>query len=665
MLGKHTLSLILNLLTTLFDKVRLELCNQLFLSVGSQKLSGHNNSPLELTSNATNEQSFTITLVIIVIVILFVMVGYTSWIKTRLSFSSSRKQSFINSLLENTREGVWIANKDRDIEMINIAYSEITGFHEQEVLGKCFKILKEDGRNYEVESLIWQEVVKSGFWRGEVWTVTSQGEKVSIDLSVTKVTTEHNFTGQVDVKYVGLMTDVTARKQNEQSLHQLATRDQLTGLPNRTLFIEYIKHSITTIQSNNPHFAVMFIDLDNFKKVNSSIGLLQGDKLIKMVAGRLQHNLDCSLTLARLGGDEFALLIPSHLCGVSPTYFIKKVISEIQSCFVNTFRMEDNEINMTTSIGVAIYPNHGTKSDELMRCADTALNRVKISGRNDALVFDHIMDDITADKLNIESELVAALNKNELTVYYQPLYNSHQHRIYGFEALVRWQSPVRGLVAPDQFIHIAEQNGLIRSIDFFVLDEAFRAVRRWLEAGVMRGRISVNISSVNFQQADFVPKIKELVKNSNGLCEYIELELTETAMMIDADMVSKNISILKSLGFQIALDDFGTGFSSLGHLKQFDIDKVKIDRFFIHEIELSQQDRNIASVIIQLAGHLGIEVVAEGVENEHQAYLLHVMGCHHLQGYLISRPLAEEQLLLFLDNERNYLREITDSLGKS
>ncbi|MDA8621425.1 EAL domain-containing protein [Psychrosphaera sp.] len=596
---------------------------------------------------------------------IFIMVMYGRWLKVKLAFQATSKQSFIDSLLANTREGIWIANKDREIEKINDAYAEIFGFSEEEVIGKCFKVFNDDGRNYEVENIIWQEVVKTGFWHGELWTINKDNQRISIELSVTRVATSQKVTGQVDVKYVGMMFDVTDRKHNEQALHQLATRDQLTDLPNRTLFIEYVKHAINTIQPSQPHLAVVFIDIDNFKKINTTVGFLQGDSVISLISDRLQEQLDKSITIARLGGDEFALLVPNVLCGSHPIVYIEKLIPEIQQCFRHTFKIDDHEVNLTTSIGVAIYPKHGSKADSLMRCADTALNRVKISGRNDALIFDHVMDDITSDDLNIESELVYAIYNNELFLHFQPLFHSKEERVYGFEALVRWNSPTRGLVPPGHFIEIAEQNGLIRQIDFFVLREAFSAAKRWHDAGLMRGRIAVNISSVNFQQAEFVSQIKELVSSVNGNCKLIELELTETAMMMDAPTVGKNISILKSMGFTIALDDFGTGFSSLGHLKQFDIDKVKIDRSFIHEIEFNEQDRNITSVIIQLAGHLNIDVVGEGVENEQQAYLLHVMGCHHLQGYLFSRPLTEPQLMAFLKDLPKTLPNVSQRMNLS
>ncbi len=601
-----------------------------------------------------------ILIITIFLAVLLAIMGYGKWIKLSLSFHANRRQSFIDSLMENTKEGIWIANKDREIEQVNGAFLEMTGWTEPEVMHKCFKVMKESGRNYEVENLIWQEVVKSGFWHGEIWTYNNEGQRVSFDMSVTRVSTESKITKQLDIKYVGLMSDVTDRKVNEQTMHQLATRDQLTDLPNRTLFLEYIKHSISTVQNHNPHFAIAFIDLDNFKKVNTSIGLVQGDNLIKQVSKRLLAAVDPSITVARLGGDEFALLIPSHLCGNSPVAYIKRVIGEVQQCFEAVFVLDDTEVNMNTSLGISIYPNHGTQADQLMRCADTALHRVKISGRNSALIFDHLMDDISSDQLNIESELVAAISNREFIVYFQPVYHSNHHCISGFEALVRWQSPARGLVPPDQFIPIAEQSGLIRQLDFFVLEQAFAKVEHWLEKGYLKGRIAVNISPVNFQQPDFVDQVGKIVQKTSGDCNFIELELTETAMMKNKDLVEKNIRKLKSMGFSIALDDFGTGYSSLMHLQQFNIDKVKIDRSFIKEVETNSQDRSIVSVIIQLANALEIQVVAEGVENESQAYMLHVMGCVLMQGYFISRPLPESQLLMFLDKEVEYLKKVTE-----
>jgi len=589
---------------------------------------------------------------------LLMVIAYERLNRVKVMFKTIKQQAFISSLLDSTREGVWIANQDREIQSVNQAFSDITGFSLANVEGKSFQLLTDFGRNHEVESLIWQEVIKSGFWAGEVWSKKADGEKISIDMSVTRVESEDKLIGKMDVKYVGVFSDVTSRKKSERDLRQLATRDPLTNLANRTLFIEHVKHSIETISPANPHFAVMFIDLDNFKKVNESLGPLKGDEFLQQVAQRLADCLPKGISIARLGGDEFALLIPNHLFSGVPAFFIKRVATDIQRELQPAFYLDRTEISITASIGVSIFPNHGDKPELLMRCADTALNRVKITGRNNCLVYDHVMDDLANDKLSLESELISALHNDEFLVYYQPKYKIQQNQVSGFEALVRWQNPNRGLVPPDQFISIAEDNGLIRQLDFWVLRQVCKQIKYWLKTGALNGKVAVNISALNFQQAEFCQSVINLISEEGDLIPYIELEITETAMMRDPDRALESVKTLRSKGFSIALDDFGTGHSSLGYLKRFPIDRIKIDRAFVQDIEYSAQDRNIASVIVQLAKHLGIEVIAEGVESEAQAYLLHVMGCNEIQGYFISRPIIAEQVEQFLTVDAQKLQQI-------
>lgn len=576
------------------------------------------------------------------------VVAHERFGRIKVVFQSLRQQAFISSLLESTKDGIWIADKDREITSVNQAFCDITGYELVDVQGRSFQLQTDFGRNHEVESLIWQEVIKCGFWSGEVWTKKADGEKLSIDLSVTRVETENRLLGKTDVKFVGVFSDVTARKKSERDLRQLATRDPLTNLANRTLFIEHIQQAVNTISAINPHFAVMFIDLDNFKKVNESLGPIKGDELIKLVAKRIENSVTKGVSLARLGGDEFALLIPNHLFSGVPAFYIKRVVTDIQRELQPAFVVDATEINITASMGVSIYPNHGDTPETLMRCADTALNRVKITGRNNCLIYDHVMDDMSDDKLSLESELISAINNDEFLVYYQPKYQMKQNEVSGWEALVRWQNPNRGLVPPDQFISIAEDNGLIRQLDFSVVRQVCRQIKEWREQELLKGKVAVNISALNFQQAEFCSSLIQLVEEEGNPIEYIELEITETAMMRDPERALNTVNTLRSKGFSIALDDFGTGHSSLGYLKRFPIDRIKIDRTFVKDIEFSVQDRNITSVIVQLAKHLNIEVIAEGVETETQAYLLHVMGCNEVQGYFISRPLSSDQVMQFV-----------------
>ncbi|NVK23746.1 MAG: diguanylate cyclase, partial [Gammaproteobacteria bacterium] len=395
----------------------------------------------------------------------------------KMMFDSMKQQSFITSLLESTKDGVWVANKDREIQTVNAAYQEITGFTLDEVAGKSFHIFSDKVRNHEVESIIWQDVTKNGFWTGEVWSSHKDGKPISIDLSVTRVETSNKFGSKTDVKFVGVFSDVTIRKNSEKAMRHLATRDPLTDFANRTLFIELLERAINTANPQKPDFGVVIIDLDNFSKVNANLGPLQGDELLKLVALRLNNDLDKGVSIARLSGDEFALLIPNHLFIGEPEFYIRKIASHVQRKLVNSFMLGNTEVNITASLGVAFYPHHGISPEALMRCADTALKKVKQAGKNNYFIYESAIDNGKVELLTLESELIRAFNNDEFTVNFQPKYKIKQHTISGFEALVRWNNPSRGQVFPDQFIPLAEQNGLIRQLDTAVLKKVCQQIK--------------------------------------------------------------------------------------------------------------------------------------------------------------------------------------------
>lgn len=576
----------------------------------------------------------------------------------KMAFDRLKQQTFIDSLLESTKDGVWIANKDRDIYSVNQAYCDITGFTNEEVQQQSFQLTNKSGRNHELESLIWQEVTKTGFWTGEVWSQKKTGEDISIDLSITRVETADKLVNKKDVRYVGVFSDVTDRKNSEKALQKLATRDPLTELANRTLYIELIEQAIARANPADPNFALVFIDLDNFSKVNANLGPLQGDELIKQVAQRLTKGVDRAVTIARLTADEFALLIPNHLLIGEPSFYIRRLANDIKRQLQPSFLLANTEVNINASIGISLYPQHGHSPEALMRCADTALSKIKLSGKNNFMIYAKDLDDSESELLSLESELIRAFDKDEFKVYFQPKYLVQQHFISGYEALVRWDSPTRGVVSPDKFIAIAEQNGLIRQLDSAVLHKVCKQIELWQAQGLDFGKVAVNISALNFQQKEFCHTIQKIVLEHNIEADFIELEITESAMMSDPEQTLANLNELRSLGFTIALDDFGTGHSSLGHLKYFPIDRVKIDRSFIKDIETSEQDKNVTSVIIQLAKHLNMQVIAEGVENQNQAYILHILGCNELQGFLISKPLPADQVLPFLQEQMADLPDI-------
>lgn len=576
----------------------------------------------------------------------------------KIAFDTLKKETFINSLLESTKDGVWVANKDREIQSVNQAFEEISGFSSDEVLGKSFALHTKQGRNRELESLIWQEVIKTGFWAGEVWSKKKTEEDISIDMSVTRVETFDKVSSKKDVRYVGVFADVTDRKNSEKALRDLATRDPLTDLANRTLYIELIEQAIATANPANPSFGLMFIDLDNFSKVNANLGPIQGDELIKQVAQRLQGSFDRGVSLARLTADEFALLIPNHLIVGEPSFYIRRLAGMIKRKLQPSFKLANTEVNISASMGVAFYPQHGNKSESLMRCADTALKKVKHSGKNNFIIYAKDLDTDDSELLSLESELIRAFDNDEFKVYYQPKYLVQQHVVSGYEALVRWDNPQRGIVAPDKFIGLAEQNGLIRQLDSAVLKKVCEQIVFWRKHGVQFGSVAVNISALNFQQKEFCQTIQHILAEHSVSPDYIELEITESAMMSDPEQTLSNLNELRSLGFSIALDDFGTGHSSLGHLKYFPIDRIKIDRSFVKDIETCDEDKNITSVIIQLAKHLNMKVIAEGVENQSQAYILHILGCNEIQGYFISKPLPADDVMPFLQERMAGLPDI-------
>lgn len=576
----------------------------------------------------------------------------------REGFDKLKQQSFINSLLESTKDGVWIANKDREIESVNHAFEKITGFSQQQVNNKTFELKTEGSRNHALESLIWQEVTKTGFWSGEVWSEKKSGEALSIDLSITRVETLDALASKKDIRYVGVFSDVTNRKNNEKALRQLATRDPLTDLANRTLFLELLQQSIAASNPSAPSFALLVIDLDNFSKVNENLGPLQGDALIKQVAIRLNDSVERGVKLARLTADEFALLVPHHLMAADPETYLSRLVNKLRRKLQPSFFIANTEVNITASMGAALYPAHATSAEELMRCADTALKKVKRSGRNGFVVYQQDFEHKSSELLSLESELIRAFDNDEFKVYFQPKYLVQQHVVTGYEALVRWYSESRGIVPPDQFIELAEKNGLIRQLDSTVLKKVCEQIIQWQQQGVEFGKIAINISALNFQQLEFCQTLQDIVSRYQVSPKLIELELTESAMMSDPEQTLANLQQLRSLGFTIALDDFGTGYSSLGHLNEFPIDRIKIDRAFIKDIGRSELGKNIASVIIQLAKHLNMQVIAEGVENQSQAYILHILGCDEIQGYLVSKPLPADQVSHFISHQLPELPDI-------
>jgi diguanylate cyclase (GGDEF)-like protein/PAS domain S-box-containing protein len=443
-----------------------------------------------------------------------------------------------------------------------------------------------------------------------------------------------------------IVRDLRDREAARARIHYQAHHDALTGLPNRTAFMERLDGLIATSRSKTSRgeavepMALLFIDLDHFKRVNDSLGHLAGDVLLRTVAKRITSCLRQTDLVARFGGDEFMVLLPD----VGSNAEVEEVASKLLSAVEAPVSVESWPLSVTPSVGIALFPDDGTTADALIKNADTAMYQAKARGRASYCFFTPEMASNAYADLVMEGELAQALVRGEFELYFQPQVKADTRALVGVEALIRWHHPTRGLLMPDDFIPVAEQQRLILPIGQWVLREAARAAALWHAQGLNIGPVAVNLSNMQFQSGGFVDAVADILAEEGAAGELIELELTERMLMDDLAGVRRRLSQLSAMGILISVDDFGTGYSSLGHLKELPIDKMKIDRSFVHDLPGNSDSAAIACAIIQMARSLGITVMAEGVETEAQRTFLARQGCHELQGEFISHPLAAADL---------------------
>lgn len=447
---------------------------------------------------------------------------------------------------------------------------------------------------------------------------------------------------------IGTLQDITEQKQIEKKVEFLAHHDPLTGLPNRTLVMDRVEQAIAFAKRKQTQIALIFVDMDEFKTINDSLGHSMGDTLLKAVASRLQENLRETDTISRQGGDEFLIVIPD-IKNIEDTLI---TANKLLSSFKQPFYLGEHTLSSSISIGIAMYPNDGDTFEMLLRNADTAMYKAKEAGGNDYCFFDEQMNNEITEHLHILNDLKNAIANNEFLLHYQPQVDVTSHKINGIEALLRWNHPEYGLVAPIKFIPIAESSGLIVSIGEWVIKEACRQAAQWCKQGI-NVTVAINISAVQFKRGNLEETIQKALLASGLAPQYLELELTESILIHDTDKVLKSVQRLKELGIKLSIDDFGTGYSSLSYLKRFAVDKLKIDRSFIKDICKDQEDAIIVKTIIQMAKSLNLKTVAEGVETKEVLEIIKSHGCDEVQGFYFAKPMCAEDFVHYFSQRES------------
>ncbi len=545
----------------------------------------------------------------------------------------ARELQLAATVFESASEGAMISDADNRIMAVNPAFCAITGFKEEDVLGKTPSLFSSGRHSEHFFEQMWQQLRSEKRWEGEVWNRRRSGEVYPQWLSITVV---EDAKGNIR-NYVAMLNDVTERKQAETQLKYLADFDTLTDLPNRRLLRDRTIQALTKARGSGEQLALLVIGLDRFKHINDSLGHGAGDALLKQLALRLSDHVQPNETLSRIGGDEFAILLPK----VESLASLEQRVEDYLHVISEAVHIEDHHLVVTASIGVALYPYDGSDFESLLKSADTALYHAKGEGRNTSRFFAPVMNQQVSDRLIMENNLRHALHRNELELYFQPQFCFQSQSITGCEALLRWNSP-NGMVMPDRFIPLAEETGLIVPIGNWVLQEACKQAKQWQSMACKPLSVAVNVSAVQFRP-ELVDEVRSALETSGLDPQLLVLEVTESLLMSDVQGSVSLLEKLRALGTLIALDDFGTGYASLAYLKRFALDKLKIDRTFIMGIPEDSDDSAITSSIIDIARHLKLVTVAEGVETQAHVDFLQAAGCHQAQGYFFDKPLPSAE----------------------
>ncbi|MDD5241081.1 MAG: EAL domain-containing protein [Sulfuricella sp.] len=548
-------------------------------------------------------------------------------------------------VFESSAEGIVITDTTGHILNVNAAFTRITGYGLAEIRGATPRLLKSGRHDSTFYCEMWESLLESGHWQGEVWNKRKNGEIYPEWMSISNVKNDQGGT----THFVGTFTDITQRKAAEERIDYLAHHDALTGLPNRTLLHDRIGQTLAACQYQHHKAALLLIDLDRFKNINESLNHDFGDRLLQLVAERLGGCVHALDTLARSGGDEFVVLMGEvhHLGEIS--VMAKALLAAINQ----PFQVEGQEIIITSSIGISVYPDDGDDTQTLLKNADVAMYRAKEQGRNNCQFYTQDMNVRTFETLVLENSLRHALALRQFELYYQPQLDIASGAIIGMEALIRLHHPELGMIPPANFIPIAEETGLIVPIGEWVIQQACIQAKAWHDLGYDGLHVAVNLSARQFhQKGQLFDTIAGALSDSGLNPARLELELTESILMQDTEETLATLNQVKKMGVQLSIDDFGTGFSSLGYLKRFNLDKLKIDQSFVRDITSDPNDLAIARAVIALGHSLNLKVIAEGVETAEQLALLRENGCDEMQGYYFSRPRPAGEILPLLQDKR-------------
>ena len=554
---------------------------------------------------------------------------------------AERERRIAQEVIRSIGEAVTVTDLDFNFSSVNPAFTAMTGWTEAEVLGRSAALLNCSQHPPEHYQALRDAILREGHWRGEIWQRRKDGEEFLTWLQTTEV---RDAQGQ-RTHFVQVLTDITERKRNEQELRYLANYDTLTGLPNRTLLAERLGHAVVRARRGGRKVAVLFLDLDRFKHVNDSMGHAAGDRMLKAAGSRLRDNVRDGDTVARIGGDEFTVVLEDLVDAAEA----ERVALKLIGAFERPLELDDGQdVTISPSIGISLYPDHGQTPTDLLKYADTAMYQAKERGRKTWMVYTESMDAAARLRATMVGALRRALERQEFSLVFQPKLSLLDGRITGVEALLRWKSEDLGQVPPSTFIPIAEETGMIIEIGDWVLVQACAQLAAWHRAGLRDISMSVNVAVPQLLRGQLTQRLCDILAENDLAPSQLELELTESMVMANAEQSITTLRQLKAVGVTLAIDDFGTGYSSLAYLKRLPIDTLKIDKEFVGDITTDPDDEAITATIINMAHSLGLNVIAEGVEIGEQVEYLREQGCDEIQGHWLARPLAAPACFAFL-----------------